>query len=65
MVDVAQYALGGLGGVIFTNLWSWATGARRDRKEFQAAALLVRDEIRANIVRFEIALEAEEMPDGL
>jgi hypothetical protein len=64
-MELAQFAVGGLGGVIFTTLWTWFTGARREEQKFRAAALLVRDEIRANIVRNEIALQAEEMPDGL
>jgi hypothetical protein len=38
---------------------------RRAGKEFRAAALLVNDELQANIVKLEIALETDEVPELL
>jgi hypothetical protein len=59
----------GFGGVILgfllKALTDWSTERRREGQQFQAAALLVSDELRANVVKLEIALETGEDPEPL
>jgi hypothetical protein len=59
----------GFGGVIFgfllKALTDWNTERLREGRQFHAAALLVSDELRANVVKLEIALETEEDPEPL
>lgn len=59
----------GFGGVILgfvlKALADWNTGRRQEAQQFEAAALLVSDELRANVVKLEIALETEEDPESL
>jgi hypothetical protein len=61
--------LTGFGGVILgfllKALTDWITGRRQEGRQFQAAALLVSDELQANVVKLEIALETEEDPEPL
>jgi len=59
----------GFGGVflgyLLKVLTDWYTGRRQESRQFRAAALLVSDELQANIVKLEIALETEEDPEPL
>jgi len=59
----------GFGGVILgfllKALTDWSTERQREGRQFQAAALLVSDELRANVVKMEIALETGEDPEPL
>jgi hypothetical protein len=59
----------GFGGVLLgfllKALADWNTGRRQEARRFQATALLVSDELRANVVKLEIALETEEDPEPL
>lgn len=59
----------GFGGVILGFLLKvladWDAGRRQEDRLFQAAALLVSDELQANVVKLEIALETEEDPEPL
>jgi hypothetical protein len=61
--------LTGFGGVILgfllKALTDWYAGRRQEGRQFQAAALLVSDELQANVVKLEIALETEEDPEPL
>jgi hypothetical protein len=43
----------------------WWTGRRKETEQFHIAALLVRDELRANVVKLQIAVETEEDPEPL
>lgn len=59
----------GFGGVVLGYLLNivrdWIVQSRRERDRFQAAALLVSDELRANIVKLEIARDTGEDPEPL
>ena len=58
-------AVGGLSGVVINALVEYLRDKASTDKRFRAAALLVRDELHANIVRLKIAVESSEIPDGL
>jgi hypothetical protein len=63
---VAFTALGGaVIGFLLRACYDWFIERRRADSEFRAAALLVSDELRANIVKLEIALETTEDPEPL
>ena len=59
----------GFGGTIVGFLLKvvsdWGTGKRQEDQQFQVAALLVSDELRANVVKLEIALQTSEDPESL
>ena len=52
-------------GFLLKSVYDWYTGRRQEARQFQAAALLVSDELRANVVKLEIALETKEDPEPL
>jgi hypothetical protein len=52
-------------GFLLKALADWNTGRRQEARRFQAAALLVSDELRANVVKLEIALETAQDPEPL
>jgi hypothetical protein len=57
--------VGVLLGFLLKTVWDWYTGRRQETRQFHAAALLVSDELRANVVKLEIALETKENPEPL
>lgn len=62
-MELTSVALGGLGGAFLAFLANFCWSLYRERAESRLARLLVRDEIRANIVALEIAAETGELPD--
>jgi hypothetical protein len=63
---VAFTALGGaVIGFLLKTGYDWLVERRRAESEFRAAALLVSDELRAYIVKLEIALQTTEDPEPL
>jgi hypothetical protein len=64
-VVIATFLGGGIVGGIIAEAYHELKAFLQRRQERSAAALLVRDELRANIVQLEIALQAQEDPVGL
>lgn len=65
-VPTTATAFGGVVlGALLTTWREWMTERRRTDREFDAAALVVSDEIRANVVKLEIALQTSEDPEPL
>jgi hypothetical protein len=54
----ATFLSGGVVVFLVDRAWTAATNRREHKKRFRAAALLVSDELRANVVRLEVAYEA-------
>jgi hypothetical protein len=52
-------------GFLLKTGYDWLVERSRADKEFRAAVLLVSDELRANVVKLEIALETAEDPEPL
>lgn len=56
---------GAVSGWLLKTGTDWITEKRRADKEFRAAALLVSDEIQANVVKLKIALDTDDDPELL
>jgi hypothetical protein len=65
MQALATALAGVIVGILLRYVADWLTESRRVRKEFRDAALCVYDELRANVVKLEIALETAEDPELL
>jgi hypothetical protein len=63
--DIATFLGGGIVGVVASEVWRSFTRGWEVRKQRDAAALLVRDELQANIVRLRIARDGPEVPENL
>jgi hypothetical protein len=64
-VDWASFLGGGIVGALAVEVYHEVRAFVRRRRELSLASLLVRDELRANIVQLEIALQGQEDPVGL
>jgi hypothetical protein len=65
MASVVPALVGVALGFVLKVAWDWITDRRRADKEFRAAALVVSDELQANIVQLEIALQTSQDPEPL